>query len=144
LPAGAARNAIDCALWDLQAKQEGRPAYLRLGNSAPPRPLETAYTLSLGTPQDMGAQARKHSQRPLLKIKVGGDGDAERLRAVVDGAPKSRIIVDANEGWNEANIEENLQLAAELNIALVEQPLPAGKDGMLRHIPHPVPICADE
>ncbi|PSJ64242.1 N-acetyl-D-Glu racemase DgcA [Pseudaminobacter soli (ex Li et al. 2025)] len=143
MPAGAARNAVDCALWDLEAKISGTPAWQRLSDSAP-KPLETAYTLSLGTPEAMAAQARENASRPLLKVKIGGDGDIARIRAVADAAPNSRIILDANEGWTDENIRENMAVAADLGIALIEQPLPAGKDGILRNIPHPVPICADE
>jgi L-alanine-DL-glutamate epimerase-like enolase superfamily enzyme len=92
----------------------------------------------------MAAAARAAAHRPLLKIKVGGGGDIERLRAVVKSAPNSRIILDANEGWTEANLEANMREAAALGIALIEQPLPQGKDAMLRHIERPIPICADE
>ncbi len=106
--------------------------------------LTTAYTLSLGTPEEMAASARAESHRPLLKIKVGGIGDIERLRAVTGAAPNSRIILDANEGWTEANLEANMREAAELGIVLIEQPLPQGRDAMLRHIKRPVPVCADE
>lgn len=144
LPAGAARNAVDCALWDLEAKASGRPVWASLSD-APPKALETAYTLSLGTPEAMAAQARANAMRPLLKVKIGGgDDDGERIRAVVQAAPSSRFILDANEGWTQDNIGRNLAVAAECGIALVEQPLPAGQDGILRNIPHPVPICADE
>ena len=92
----------------------------------------------------MAAQARANAARPLLKVKIGGDGDIERIRAVVDAAPGSRIILDANEGWSDANIAANMAAAAELGVALIEQPLPAGRDAMLGSIAHPVPICADE
>jgi L-alanine-DL-glutamate epimerase-like enolase superfamily enzyme len=144
LPAGAARNAVDCALWDLEAKASGRPAWTSLSD-APPKALETAYTLSLGAPEAMAAQARANAMRSLLKVKIGGgDEDIERIRAVVQAAPASRLILDANEGWTEENIRQNLAVAAECGIALVEQPLPAGQDEFLRQIPHPVPICADE
>lgn len=144
LPAGAARNAVDCALWDLEAKLSGRSAWMSLSHTSP-KALETAYTLSLGTPDAMAAQARANAARPLLKVKIGGgDGDVERIRAVVHAAPASRFILDANEGWTEDNIRQNLAVAAECGIALVEQPLAAGQDGILRHIPHPIPICADE
>jgi L-alanine-DL-glutamate epimerase-like enolase superfamily enzyme len=143
MPAGAARNAIDCALWDLEAKTSGIPASVRLGTS--PGPLETAYTLSLGEPGAMAAQARVNASRPLLKVKLGGTGDdIARIRAVRQAAPGSRLILDANEGWTDENIVANMQVAAELGVALIEQPLPAGKDGILRRIPRPVPICADE
>jgi len=143
MPAGAARNAIDCALWDLEAKASGIAVSGRLG--LVPAPLETAYTLSLGTPEAMAAQARENAARPLLKVKIGGgDGDIERVRAVRQAAPASRLILDANEGWTPDTIVANLAAAAELGVALVEQPLPAGKDGLLGGIAHPVPICADE
>jgi len=141
---GAARNAVDCALWDLEAKLSGRPASLA-ACAAPPAPLTTAFTLSLADPGAMGAQAKANAHRPLLKIKVGGGGDdIARMRAVVAGAPSSRIIVDANEGWAEGDLGANLDAAAELGIALVEQPLPAGRDEALAAIARPVPVCADE
>ncbi|MBL8578833.1 MAG: dipeptide epimerase [Mesorhizobium sp.] len=140
---GAARNAVDCALWDLEAKQTGVRVAQRLGVPAPV-PLETAYTLSLSTPEAMAAQARENRARPLLKVKIGGDGDIERILAVRGAAPESRLILDANEGWNEENIVRNLAAAAELGVALIEQPLPAGQDAILGHIARPVPICADE
>ena len=143
MKAGAARNAVDCALWDLEAKIASERVSCQIC-SIPPRAIETAYTLSLGKPEAMAAQARANASRPLLKVKIGGEGDLARIRAVVEAAPNSRIILDANEGWTEDNIRENLAVAAELKIALIEQPLPAGKDGILRHIAHPVPICADE
>jgi len=143
MPAGAARNAVDCALWDLEARISGTPVWQKLA-STPPKPLETAYTLSLGTPETMAAQARENAARPLLKVKIGGDNDIARIRAVTEAAPGSRIILDANEGWTDENISQNLAAAAELGIALIEQPLPAGRDAILRHVPHLVPICADE
>ncbi|ESZ03115.1 MULTISPECIES: N-acetyl-D-Glu racemase DgcA [unclassified Mesorhizobium] len=143
MPAGAARNAIDCALWDLEAKISG-VAVADAIHAVPLSALETAYTLSLGEPEAMAAQARANAGRPLLKVKIGGDNDMARIRAVTEAAPDSRIILDANEGWTDANIIENLAFAAEHGIALIEQPLPAGHDAILRHIAHPVPICADE
>lgn len=143
MPPGAARNAIDCALWDLEAKLAGVRVAARLcpGN---PHPLETAYTLSLGSPEAMAAQARQHAHRPLLKVKVGGGDDIASMRAVIAGAPRSRIILDANEGWTPADLAQKLGVAAELGIALIEQPLPAGADEALRHAERKVPICADE
>jgi L-alanine-DL-glutamate epimerase-like enolase superfamily enzyme len=143
MPAGAARNAIDCALWDLEAKMSGKPVASSVCH-APLQPFETAFTLSLGEPEAMAAQARANAARPLLKVKIGGDNDVARIRAVRLAAPDSRIILDANEGWNDDNIAANLALAADQGVALVEQPLPAGHDAILRHIAHPVPICADE
>jgi len=144
LAPGAARNALDCALWDLEAKASGIPVHARLGN-AMPRALETAFTLSLDTPEAMAAQARANAERPLLKVKIGGGSDdIARIRAVVASAPASRIILDANEGWSAADIEQNLAVAAKLGVALVEQPLPAADDEALRGIDRPVPVCADE
>jgi L-alanine-DL-glutamate epimerase-like enolase superfamily enzyme len=141
---GAARNAVDCALWDLEAKRSGRRAHLGTGTSRP-QPLTTAYTISLGEPETMAAQARAQAHRPLLKVKVGAaEGDIARMRAVAAAAPDSTIILDANEGWSEKNIAANLAAAAELGIALIEQPLPAGRDALLREVSHAVPICADE
>jgi L-alanine-DL-glutamate epimerase-like enolase superfamily enzyme len=143
MKAGAARNAVDCALWDLEAKQSGTRAAKRLG-IADPASLTTAYTISLGEPDEMAASARKHAQRPLLKVKVGTSDDIARIEAIAAAAPNSRIILDANEGWSEDNIRDHLLAAAKARIALIEQPLPQGKDEILRSIPHPVPICADE
>lgn len=143
MPAGAARNAVDCALWDLEAKLSG----VRVANQLYPNgvsPLITAYTLSLGTPEEMEQAARAASARPLLKIKVGGADDEARIRAVTKGAPNSRIILDANEGWNSDNVVRHMDIAAECGIALIEQPLPAGRDELLAHIARPVPVCADE
>ncbi|WP_311028523.1 N-acetyl-D-Glu racemase DgcA [Mesorhizobium koreense] len=143
MPAGAARNAVDCALWDLEAKLSGRPAHQAAGQPSM-RPLTTAVTISLGLPEEMAAEARVHTDRPLLKVKLGAEMVAERLGAVVEAAPGARLIVDANEGWSEADIEENLAAAARYGAVLIEQPLPAGKDAILREIAHPVPVCADE
>lgn len=143
MKAGAARNAIDCALWDLEAKLSGQRAHF-CACRMPPRPVTTAFTISLDDPDKMAVQARAHADRPLLKVKVGSDDDIARIHAVAGSAPHSRIILDANEAWTEANIHDNLLAAAEYHVALVEQPLPAGQDELLRHIPHPVPICADE
>jgi L-alanine-DL-glutamate epimerase-like enolase superfamily enzyme len=143
MPAGAARNALDCALWDLEAKMSSKPVHAQISAIAP-RPVETAFTLSLGTPEAMAAQAAANAARPLLKVKIGGENDIECIRAVVAAAPSSKIILDANEGWTDENVEANLAAAAELGIALVEQPLLAGRDEILRRIDHAVPICADE
>jgi L-Ala-D/L-Glu epimerase len=143
LPAGAARNAVDCAMWDLEAKRSGRRAYASAGFERL-SPLMTAYTLSVGTPEEMRAAALKAADRPLLKVKLAGEGDDARLAAVRDGAPRATLIVDANEAWREDNLVEQLEACARRNVALVEQPLPAGKDAMLASIPRPIPICADE
>jgi len=143
LPPGASRNAVDCALWDLEAKVSGIPVAQRLGLSAP-RALVTAYTLSLGTPDSMESAARNAAHRPLLKVKLGGDGDLERIAAVRRGAPDSRIIVDANEAWSAENFDANMRACVEAGVELIEQPLPAGRDELLRHADRPVPVCADE
>ena len=142
MPSGAARNAVDCALWDLEAKISGIRVAERLGGK--PAPLETAFTLSLASPEAMAAQARQNASRPLLKVKIGGEGDIARIRAVREAAPASRLILDANEGWTDDDVANNLAVAAELGVALVEQPLPAGRDAILGRIGHPVPVCADE
>jgi L-alanine-DL-glutamate epimerase-like enolase superfamily enzyme len=141
--AGAARNAIDCALWDLEAKRSGKAVTDILGLS-PLHDLTTAVTVSFGDAPTMAAAARDFADRPLIKVKVGGENDAERIRAVADAVPSSRIILDANEGWSEENIVQNMLAAAKAGVVLIEQPLPAGKDAILTKIPHPVPICADE
>jgi L-alanine-DL-glutamate epimerase-like enolase superfamily enzyme len=143
MPAGAARNALDCALWDIEAKTIGRRA-AAIAGLQPLRPLDTAYTLSLGTPEEMAAAAAAASDRPLLKLKLGGAGDAARLKAVRGAAPKSRLIVDANESWSAETFAENLAAATAAQVELIEQPLPAANDAFLATVPHPVPICADE
>jgi L-alanine-DL-glutamate epimerase-like enolase superfamily enzyme len=143
LPAGAARNALDCALWDFDAKRQGIPAY-RLAGVAAPIPVTTAFTLSLGTPDEMATAARGAGAYPLLKLKLAGAGDVERLAAVRAAAPSATLIVDANEAWSEANLRPNLEACAKHGVALVEQPLPAGNDATLATVPHLVPICADE
>jgi L-alanine-DL-glutamate epimerase-like enolase superfamily enzyme len=143
LPPGAARNALDAAFWDLEAKSSGKTVS-RLAGIEPPRPLTTAYTLSLGTPEAMGRAAAEHASRPLLKIKLTGDGDLERVSAIRAAAPKSRLIVDANEGWTPAHFERYAPALAEFGVVLIEQPLPADRDDPLASLPHPVPVCADE
>jgi L-alanine-DL-glutamate epimerase-like enolase superfamily enzyme len=143
MPAGAARNALDCAMLDLEAKTSGRRAWNLLGRPAP-RACTTAYTISLGSPEVMAAATAKAAHRPLLKIKLGGDGDGDRIAAVRKSAPESELIVDANEAWSPANLEQNLAECAELGVTLVEQPLPAGQDEALARIRRPLAVCADE
>ena len=143
LPAGAARNAVDCALWDMEAKASGKRAWELAGLPAP-KPEITAYTLSLDTPAKMQEQAAKHAFRPLLKIKLGTPDDMPRLEAVRAGAPKSRIIIDANEGWSRAVYLDLVPHLQRLGVSLVEQPLPASDDEGLIGIERPVPVCADE
>jgi L-alanine-DL-glutamate epimerase-like enolase superfamily enzyme len=143
LAPGAARNAVDCALWDWQAKAEGRRVWDLAGLPAP-GPLGITYTLSLDTPERMEAEARRHAHRPVLKIKLGTEGDMPRLEAVRRGAPSARIIVDANEGWTPEVYTDLAPHLIRLGVALVEQPLPVGQDGMLADIARPLPVCADE
>jgi len=142
LPAGAARNALDCAFWDLEAKRSGVRAAERAG-LAPLRPLTTAFTLSLDTPQAM-ARAAAEAGRPLLKLKLGAPGDVERLAAIRAAVPQARLIVDANEGWAPAELPRLLEACAEARVELVEQPLPAADDAALARTPRIVPVCADE
>lgn len=143
LPAGAARNAVDCALWDLEAKRAGKRMW-DLAGLAAPGPEITAYTLSLDTPEKMQAQAAEHAFRPLLKIKLGTPDDMPRLEAVRAGAPEARIIVDANEGWSAEIYADLAPHLVRLDVGLVEQPLPAGQDDALIGLDRPVPVCADE
>ena len=143
MPAGAARNALDCAFWDLEAKRTGTPVHALAGLPSP-RPLVTAYTISLDTPARMAAAAAKAAAYRLLKVKLGAAGDPERVRAVRAAAPDCELIADANEGWNPQNLPENLAACAEAGVTLVEQPLPAGADQCLAAFPHAIPICADE
>jgi L-alanine-DL-glutamate epimerase-like enolase superfamily enzyme len=140
---GAARNALDCAFWDFEAKTANRRAY-ELAGLPPPKPLVTAFTLSIGSPDMMAAAARAASARPLLKIKLGQTGDPARIAAVRAAAPKAELIVDANEGWNAENLAENLSACAKAGVTLVEQPLPDGADGILGGLTRPLPVCADE
>jgi L-alanine-DL-glutamate epimerase-like enolase superfamily enzyme len=143
LPAGAARNAVDCALWDVEAKVAGKRVWDIIGLPKP-RPEITAYTLSLDTPEKMEAQARENAWRPLLKIKLGTPDDMPRLEAVRRGAPDTPIIIDANEGWSADVYTDLASHLVRLGVKLVEQPLPAGEDDMLAEIERPLPVCADE
>jgi L-alanine-DL-glutamate epimerase-like enolase superfamily enzyme len=143
LPASAARNAIDCAMWDLEAKRAGRRAS-DLAGVGDLRPLVTCYTLSLDTPEVMASKARAVARLPLLKLKLGGDGDAARMRAVRAARPDARLVADANEAWQPEMLEPLLEVAAETRIELIEQPLPAGYDAALAACRRRVPVCADE
>jgi L-Ala-D/L-Glu epimerase len=143
LPAGAARNAVDCALWDLEAKSRGLRVW-ELAGLPPPLPRITAFTISLDSPERMKAAARRHAHRPLLKIKLGTADDMVRLEAVRSGAPRSVIIVDANEGWTIELYKELAPHLLRLGVALVEQPLPVDNDGMLAETERLLPVCADE
>ena len=147
MPPGAARNALDCALWDLAAKSAGRRAFEIAGCPAP-EPMQTCYTLSLASPEEMAAKAASVAHLGLLKLKLGAaddpSGDAERMRAVRRARPDARLVADVNEGWDLAHVERLLAVAAEAGIEVVEQPLPAGRDQALAHMHKPVRVCADE
>jgi L-Ala-D/L-Glu epimerase len=146
LPPGAARNALDCALWDLEAKQAGQPLWQYAGLKSEPKPLQTAFTISLGEPALMEADAAKAAARGfgLLKLKLTGEGDRERVAAVRKGAPGARLIVDANESWGELDIAAEAAALAALGVEMIEQPVPVGQDALLEGIKSPVPFLADE
>ncbi|MDQ0395163.1 N-acetyl-D-Glu racemase DgcA [Labrys monachus] len=143
MPPGAARNAVDCALWDLEAKIAGRPVW-QLAGLPQPRPVTTAYTLSLGDADAMGEAAAAAAHRPLLKVKLGRPDDAARIAAVRRNAPHSSLIVDANEGWRADDLARNFAACAQAGVVLIEQPLPASEDAALAEIERIVPVCADE
>ena len=140
---GAARNALDCAFWDLSAKRAGKAVHELIGRP-PPKPLVTAYTISLAEPDVMAEQAAKAAGRALLKVKLGSANDRARIMAVRQAAPRAELIVDANEGWTADNLADNLGACAQAGVTLVEQPLPADADDVLAHIARPLPVCADE
>jgi len=148
MPHGAARNALDCAFWDLAAKQAGRAAHDVAALPAP-KSVVTAYTISLDAPEAMADAAARAASRPLLKVKLGGGHDSRyddgaRIAAVRRAAPKAELIVDANEGWSEHDLERNLGACMQAGVTLIEQPLPEGRDAALARISRPIPICADE
>jgi L-Ala-D/L-Glu epimerase len=143
LPPGAARNALDCAFWDIEAKRAYR-SVAELAGLVAVAPVVTAFTLALDTPEKMAELAAANRARPLLKLKLGGDGDVERVRAVRHAAPASRLIVDANESWNEPQLSEFMPAFADFRVELIEQPLPADADDALARVKRPIPLCADE
>jgi L-alanine-DL-glutamate epimerase-like enolase superfamily enzyme len=143
MPPGAARNALDCAFWDLAAKRERRPVHA-LAGLPPPQAVTTAFTISLASPTEMAQAAEKAASRALLKVKLGAPDDAARIAAVRKAAPKVALIVDANEGWDEANLAANLAACADAGVVLVEQPLPEMRDQPLASLTRPIPVCADE
>jgi L-Ala-D/L-Glu epimerase / N-acetyl-D-glutamate racemase len=143
MPQGAARNALDCAFWDLAAKRAGAPVHALAGLPAP-KPLTTAYTISLAAPEAMAAAAAKAADRALLKVKLGGADDPARIMAVRHAAPRAELIVDANEGWTDDNLAQNLAACAAAGVTLIEQPLPVDRDAQLAGIRRTIPICADE
>jgi L-alanine-DL-glutamate epimerase-like enolase superfamily enzyme len=144
MPAGAPRNALDCAYWDVNAKAAARPVH-ELAGLVAPAPRITAYTISLAAPAAMAEAAERAADRPLLKVKLGsGDDDGMRIAAVRRAAPRAELIVDANEGWTGDNLAQNLAACADAGVTLIEQPLPEGKDAALERIKRAIPICADE
>ena len=143
LPPGAARNALDCAFWDIDAKRAYRSVAELAGLPAVP-PLLTAFTVAFDTPDKMAELAAANRTRPLLRLELGGDGDVERVRAVRQAAPAARLIVDANESWNEAQLREYMPMLVDLRVALIEQPPPADADDALAQLEHRIPLCADE
>ena len=145
MPANAARNAVDCALWDLRAKLEQRPVWQLAGLPEAPRPLVTAYSLAIASPEAMREKARRNADRPLLKVKLGGGADdLARIRGVRQGAPNARLIVDANEGWTAGDYAALARELVGLGVEMVEQPLPEGAEDALAEIARPLPVCADE
>lgn len=144
MPAGAARNALDCAFWDYEAKTSGRAVW-ELAGLPSPHPVVTAYTISLGTPQTMAAQAASAASRALLKVKLGGgDDDLARIRAVRASAPDAELIVDANEAWRAQDLPGHFVACSDAGVTLIEQPLPSIDDAALAAIARPIPVCADE
>jgi L-alanine-DL-glutamate epimerase-like enolase superfamily enzyme len=144
LPAGAARNALDCALWDLDAKVSGKRAW-ELANLPIVPEVETSFTISLDTPAAMAAAAKANANAPILKLKLGGDDvDLARVEAVREAAPTARLLIDANESWSPSHYRENVPALKKLGIELIEQPFPADADDVLEELDHPVPVCADE
>ncbi|MFW2828656.1 N-acetyl-D-Glu racemase DgcA [Sphingomonas sp. ID0503] len=143
LPRGAARNALDCALWDLRAKRVGQPLWQVAGLSEP-RPLTTAFTISVAEPERMEAEARAAAHLPLLKLKLAGEGDLDRVAAVRRGAPEARLIVDANESWTGRDVVEEAAMLVPFGVELIEQPVRAGEDHLLDGVRSPIPLCADE
>ena len=143
LAPGAARNAIDCALWDLAAKREGQPVW-KLAGLPPPQPLITAYTLSVDSPENLAVTAESQKWRPLLKLKLAGQRDLQCVAAVRANAPASRLIIDANEAWSQRDYEELTPELVRLGVEMLEQPFPAGSDACLAWLPKPLPVCADE
>ncbi len=143
LPPGAARNALDCAFWDLESKRAGRRAW-KLAGIADPEPAVTAFTISVGPVAKMAADAAAHRDRPLLKLKLTGPGDLERVEAVRGAAPDARLVVDANEAWTPSLCRALFPALADLGVEMIEQPLPAGDDDALADLDRKVSVCADE
>lgn len=144
LPAGAARNALDCALWDLEAKLSGKRVW-ELANVAIVPEVETSFTISLDTPEKMAAAAKRSATLPILKLKLGGDElDLQRVEMVREAAPNARLLIDANESWSRDHYIKVVPSFRRCGIALIEQPFPADADDVLEDLEHPIPVCADE
>jgi L-alanine-DL-glutamate epimerase-like enolase superfamily enzyme len=144
LPAGAARNALDCALWDLEAKASGKRVW-ELANLPIVSEVKTSFTISLDRPEEMRAAAKRNANLPILKLKLGGDNlDRERVEAVREAAPEARLFIDANESWSPEHYRELLPALKQLGVELIEQPFPANTDEVLEALDHPIPVCADE
>ena len=144
LPTGAARNALDCALWDLEAKRSGKRMW-ELANLPIVDQVETSFTISLDSPEKMAASAKANSNQRILKLKLGGDAlDLQRVEAVREAAPMSRLLIDANESWSLKHYRKIIPALKGLGVELVEQPFPADADEVLESLDHPVPVCADE
>ena len=144
LPAGAARNALDCALWDLEAKISGKRAW-ELANIPIVPEVETSFTISLDTPEKMGAAAKANARLPMLKLKLGGDDpDLARVETVREAASATRLIVDANESWSPEHYQKIIPTLKQLGVELIEQPFPAKADEVLEILDHQIPVCADE
>ena len=152
MPKGAARNAVDCALWDLDAKLAGKRVWefselsqhLRTDTQTEPKNVTTVYSLGVDTPEKMGDVALKNTQRPILKIKLTGEGDLERLVAIRKNAPETRLVVDANEAWTPEHFNRYVPELKQLGVEMIEQPFPADNDSVLKTLDHPIPVCADE
>lgn len=142
LPPGGARNAVDCALWDLRAKQSGRRAWELLGMTV--QPVHTLFTLGLGSAADMAAEAAKRSRYPVLKLKLDGNGTAQKLRAIREARPDAELVIDANGSWSAALLDSLADVLVECRVGMLEQPLPRGADQALAGLEYPVPLCADE
>ena len=144
LPAGPARNALDCAVWDFEAKRSGKRAW-ESAKIPVADEVVTAFTISLDTPEEMGAAARAHAASPVLKLKLGGDFlDLDRVEAVRENAPRVRLLVDANESWSPSHYTKIVPQLKSLGVELIEQPFPANTDQVLETLDHPIPVCADE
>ncbi len=152
MPKGAARNAVDCALWDLEAKLAGKRVWelpeisqhLGAETGSVPGNVTTVYSLGVDTPEIMGDIALKNANRPILKIKLTGDGDLERLIEIRKNAPESRLVIDANEAWSPEHYQRYVPEFKQLGVEMIEQPFPANNDSVLKTLDHPIPVCADE